>query len=97
MIIQKTYEQKKSEYGDNMLLLFNVSGKYRAYFKDASKISRILKRHMPVRLWNDRKSASIWCEVCSENELNEVRNRILDAGIGVCTIQIRGNNGKFKI
>lgn len=87
--IKNSYGEMKKKHGETMLILFHVKECYEAYYSDASIIAEITR--IPVSTCTPEGIPLIRFPA---DMLEHYRNLLLDAGLSVCTSEVRGTSGK---
>lgn len=82
----------KAKRGDNTLILFHVGHYFEAYFDDATIIAPFLGV-TPVT----NRRGTVPTVFFAEDRIEEVNNKLLDAGHGTCISEMRGKDGKYVL
>ena len=91
-IIERSYKQAKERHGNETLTLFHVGESYEAYYDDAETISRTTGAPL-----FDVTVGKIPAVRIPAPDMEECRNRLLNAGYTVCVSDVRGASGRHII
>lgn len=91
-VIAEHYSRMKVRRGDDTLILFHVGNYFEAYFDDAIKIAPYLGVS-PVT----NRRGTVPTTFFAEDKIEEINNKLLDAGFGTCISEVRGKDGNFVL
>lgn len=83
------YEQMKQKHGRDAMILFHIGDTYEAYYTDAQIIAKMLNLSLLFVTANATPAIRF-----PDTQLEEYRNRLLDAEYTVCVSEVRGSSGR---
>lgn len=88
-IIYGNYKTMKARHGARTLVLFHVGEHYESYLEDAETMARVLDVSLLFISAGHIPAIRIRPE-----DVEQSRNRLLDAGYAVCVSEVRGASGR---
>lgn len=82
--------EMKSRRGEATIILFHNGEFYEAYSQDAKTVSEIIE--IPTTEIDELITVQI-----AESQIEEISNKLLDAGCAICIAEMRDSNGNFVV